>query len=146
MYVDRDACQLYALRGTQIDFKNKRDITDKINSAVAHEVAQIFYHRLRQKEDNLESRSIGEMVGKFFELDYLFRKNPRLGKQVFEQFREEARSPFVGPHFIGSRFACKLLDRVKNPRQRRKIIALIARGNFETPAQLEKFISEQKNR
>jgi hypothetical protein len=133
----------------QIPTKTKRDAMYLKNSVVAHEVAETLYFAFRGKRQRLDcvNREIGEMVGRFFELDYLFQKNPRLGKLLFEQARKEAAESDLDHHTTGSRLACKLFDTIKSPQQRRKIIALIARGtrDFETEAQVEKFL-EQKNR
>lgn len=138
VYVDRQVVFLPGLRVFKIE--TERDATDYRNSVIAHEVGQVLYNKSKIKKGKQQNDNIGEVIGRFFELDYLFRKNPKLAEQIIERNRKESRTKPNTPHGAASGFANRLFERVKNQRQRRALIRTIATGNFETVKDIEKLI------
>lgn len=142
VYVERYATS--SLVSLMYPIKTERDATDFKNSIVAHEVGQVLYSVRKVEQGKEPSPEVGEFVGRFFEFDYLLKKNPKLAAKLLKNYRKEGQAGFIfspsEDHNVASRLMAEFFERVKDSRKRRRLVREVARRDFKGIGEVRAFI------
>lgn len=142
VYVDRYATYLFSALNCPI--KTERDATDYKNSIVAHEVGQVLYSVQKMKQGKQVSVEVGEFVGRFFEFDYLLKRNPKFGIGILRNYRKDGQAGFIyspsEDHNVASKFVAEFFEKIKDSRRRRQLVREIARRDFKGIAEVRAFV------
>ena len=142
VYVDRYATS--SIHALEYHIKTERDATDYKNSIVAHEVGQLLYSVQKIKQGKQVNNEVGEFVGRFFEFDYLLKRNPKLGTGILGNYRKDGQAGFIWSpsedHNVASKFVAEFFEKIKDSRRRRQLVREITRRDFKGIAEVRAFV------
>lgn len=142
VYVDRYATSL--IPAFEYPIKTERDATDYKNSIVAHEVGQLLYSVQKIKQGKQVNGEVGEFVGRFFEFDYLLKRNPKLGIGILKNYRKDGQAGFIyspsEDHNLSSKFVAEFFEKIKDSKRRRQLVREIVWRDFKGIDEVRAFI------
>ena len=111
-------------------------------------MGHVLYSVQKMKQGKQVNGEVGEFVGRFFEFDYLLKRNPKLGSGILKNYRKDGQAGFIyspsEDHNVASKFVAEFFEKIKDSRRRRQLVWEIVRSDFQTIEELEKFILKKQ--
>lgn len=147
IYVDKEA--LHTLGHLGVDVRTPQETTARINSVVAHEVAQAMYNEEQLRRGREPSEAIGEIIGRFFEFDYLTKKSPALAERFIGTYIETQGNRLTSimgsseAHTQASLLITEIFGKIQNSQRRREIMRQLAKSDLQTIENARQFIFQR---